>query len=707
MTRHVLLASLLALSLSAPALAEFPSNWYVEGINSLLSGNVVSTAIQADGAVSLSAELKAISKLNQAGVLDAVQLPDGQLVVATTQSGAVYLTGRNQEPKALLTLEKGLITAVAADSKGRIYAASAPDGKIYAGTAQSGLKEIYSGDNSYIWDLLVRPDGSLYFATGSNGALYELRNDQAKQLFKSQENNLRVLWQDSHWGLVIGGGSKGVLYRYRPDDNRVEALLDTGFEEITAITGDGKGHLFVATNRSQPQKNQNKSAVFVVNPQGQSEVLFPMDGETAYSLALDKKGDLFIGTGDAGRIYEIQGPLAADRRLLSLPARSEAKQVSALLPRKEGGLFVFGSSPAMVEEYGSGFQKTGVYESDILATELPSSWGMLHVNSLTPPGTKIVAFSRTGNTRVPDATWSPWSAAYQQPEEVRIASPRGRYLQLKFELQSSNPAVTPRLHSFEVSFVRDNLPPMLHQVFFLQRGVFLTTQSFGRLEGPRTLEITPELLYKMQSSPSTLDAYYEPMSAAAQPDVRMLQQYQPGMLTLAWDAEDPNRDGLRYDVHYQLYGESGWKVMAKDLNLPLHSFNTATLIDGRYRFRVYARDHVSNPGGGYQVFRDSELILIDNTAPVVRNLNARIQGDKLEISFEAEDQHSQVAYAEYTLDGQQSGTLNALDGIMDSRKESFRFPVPKPTGKGSHFVVVKVVDRLGNSSTGKATFEVN
>lgn len=706
MTKHVMLASLLTLTLAAPAAAEFPKNWYVEGVRDMLAGQIVSTALQADGALVLGEEFYALSpRLASSGIMDALPLKDGSVLVAASQPGQVLQVRDSQnDPKVLLSLDKGLVTALSAGKDGRIYAATSPDAQIFvASKAGESFKPLLKAPEGYIWDLLSTPDGKIYFVTGNGGALYELVGDKAELRFKAQESNLRTLYHDPQWGLIMGGGSQGTVYKYL-GPNKAEAILGTPFNEITAITGDGKGNLYIAANRPQPRQNEAKSAVYYVNAKGQSEALFPLDGETAYSLALDAEGHLLIGTGNAGRLYAISSPTAVEKRTLSLVARSDSNQISGLLAHQKQVL-VLGSNPGRVEAYGRGYRKVGVYESDVLATGIASNWGSLLVNSVTPPGTRIVAWSRSGNTEKPDDTWSEWSAPYNNPKEVQISSPRGHYLQLKFELHSNDPRQTPQVHSFEVNFLRDNLSPAIQQVYFLQRGVYFTPHTVGQMEGPRSTELNSQALDKLRRPRSSDEVYQELLAAKMPPRMRMIQQYRPGMLTLAWDAEDPNQDALSFDVAYRPYGESKWKMLARDLTQPAHSFDSTSLMDGVYHFRVYAKDELSNPGKGYTVYRDSELISIDNTPPELRNLTARVDGSQVEVRFEAEDAASPLAYAEYALNGHSADLIAAADGIVDSRKERFvlRFAKPAP---GSHDIVVRVVDRQGNSVTGKARVEV-
>ena len=702
MKKQSLLALVLAASMISPAWAEFPQNWYSEGVRDMLGGKIISTAIQADGALILSSEFRALTHLPASSILAASQLSDGSVIIGSSQPGALYqLKPGTDKAETLLSLDQGLITAVTRSNDDTIYAATAPQAKIYAGKGKN-LKPVYNAEEAYIWDLAA-VGKKLYFVTGKPGSLYELQGNEAKQLFRSEESNLRRVHFNKHWGLILGGGSKGIVYQYHND--KVSALLDTGFDEITAITSNDNGGLFIATNRAQVQKNQSKSAVYYIAPDGRSELLFPLDAETAYSLALNEQGILFIGTGNAGRVYTITDPESNEKRMLSLSARSSANQVSMLLPGNKNKILVFGSSPAAVEEYGGAFRSVGIYESDVLSTGLPATWGALHMTTVLPSGTEIKAWSRSGNTQVPDATWSDWSKTYTTPQEIQIESDRGRFLQLKFELRTRNPEKTPQVHSFDVSFLRDNMAPTVRQVYFLQRGVFFTPHTVGKIDSPRTLELNPRILGELRQPRSSDSFYQELLAQKTEMPLRMVQQNRPGMLTLAWDADDANSDELRYAVKYQSYGEQEWKTLATDINQIVYSFDSSNLLDGQYHFRVYADDKLSNPGNGYQVYRDSDLITLDNTAPEIQGLAALSAGQEMEIHFKAKDHISTLAYAEYALDGQAREVVASQDKIVDSQEENFVFRIPKPS-KGKHFIVAKVSDRLGNTSTATLHFEV-
>ena len=702
MIKQTLCATLLCLSLASPALAEFPKNWYVEGVDAMLNGDVLSTALQADGAVVLSAEMKGVQRLEAGTVMDAVRLKNGKLLVATAQEGAVYLID-SERSEALLKLPQGIVTAVAQGKDGTLYAAVSGQqkGKTVIYTGKNELKAQTTLNVGYVWDMVPLGD-KIYFVSGSPGAFFEYDGREAKPIWQSNESNLRSLHRHPKWGWLIGSGNRGVVYRY--DGGQLESVFDTNFDEINAIVSNQQGDVFVSANRIKARKNAAKSAVYHISTNRHAEMLFPLTGETSYALALEKNGTLLVGTGNAGRIYSVKTPLKSETRTLSLTGRSRSTQVTSLLSG-QNETYVFGSSPAAVESYGDKFRRVGIYESDILGTGILSSWGALHTTSFRPAGTKILAFARSGNTRRPDETWSSWVGPYTNPDEVQLKAPRGRYLQLKFELQTTNTRVTPQLHSFEVNYQRDNLPPRMREVFFLQRGLYFKPHTVGKVQGPRTVQLNPRVLDKLRQPKHNDEIYMELAEKRLPEPLRMVQQYDPKMLTLAWDASDSNDDEMLFHVAYQPYGQNEWKYIAQNLNQWVYSFDTSNMNDGQYHFRVYVHDRFSNPGNGFTVFKDSDLITIDNTPPQLSGITLRPVGNEIEVQFSAEDKMSPLAYAELSVNGQSLELLPSNDGIVDSKKEAFRFRFKSP-GKGRHNIVVKVADRIGNLAVGRNSIEV-
>ena len=112
----------------------------------------------------------------------------------------------------------------------------------------------------------------------------------------------------------------------------------------------------------------------------------------------------------------------------------------------------------------------GTYQSDIRDAETVATWGAISWRGSAPAGTAVKLFTRSGNTSVPDETWSPWSSAYSRSEGEQITSPKARYLQWKTEL-SGTASASPIVTSVTVAYLQRNLRPEIASITVHPPGV--------------------------------------------------------------------------------------------------------------------------------------------------------------------------------------------------------------------------------------------
>ncbi|MEW6427758.1 MAG: PKD domain-containing protein [Thermodesulfobacteriota bacterium] len=96
--------------------------------------------------------------------------------------------------------------------------------------------------------------------------------------------------------------------------------------------------------------------------------------------------------------------------------------------------------------FGSEFVAAGSYASNVLGLGLTDG-AAITVDSAAPAGTEVILETRTGDTIVPDISWSDWQV---QTSGVPITSPAASYLQYRLTLNSSDPAATPVVHSVSI-----------------------------------------------------------------------------------------------------------------------------------------------------------------------------------------------------------------------------------------------------------------
>src|SRR5208282_3797673 len=137
------------------------------------------------------------------------------------------------------------------------------------------------------------------------------------------------------------------------------------------------------------------------------------------------------------------------------------------------------------------------------------------------------------------------------------------------------------------------------------------------------------------------------------------------------------------------------------------------LPDGGYTVKVVASDAPSHsPGEALYAERVSPRFEVDTTAPVIVNLMAALEGNKIRVRFRASDSFSPIKRAEYSLDGGDWQFVEPVGQLSDSKAEDYDFrvavppadtaPAPMAESTGSdHVVVVRAYDRFDNLATAK------
>lgn len=89
-------------------------------------------------------------------------------------------------------------------------------------------------------------------------------------------------------------------------------------------------------------------------------------------------------------------------------------------------------------------------------------WNVINWTKSLSFGTNITIAVRNGDTSVPDASWAPWSTEMWNETGSSISLPRGRYIQYRATLTTTNQSVTPILSEVNINYTLNTaLPPTL------------------------------------------------------------------------------------------------------------------------------------------------------------------------------------------------------------------------------------------------------
>jgi hypothetical protein len=294
--------------------------------------------------------------------------------------------------------------------------------------------------------------------------------------------------------------------------------------------------------------------------------------------------------------------------------------------------------------------------------------------------------TRSGNTARPDATWSEWSDAINNPDRAAIASPNARYIQWRAEFASAGNA-SPSLDHVAVAYLPQNTPPVV-------RNIHVSSQA-----GP--------VKSAAASSPASTAAFSITVTDSGDVSTptgtpsQMVSRSAGSQMQIAWQADDPDGDRLLYNLYFRGEDETQWKLLRGDMTENIYTLEGDALADGRYFFRVAASDRLSNP---LELAREAALVsppvLIDNTPPTVTAGAARRRGTTLEADVDAEDRGSVLRRCEYSVDAGPWTPVEAADGVTDSAREKFQLRLENfPAGE--HLIVIRVYDAAGNAGLSK------
>ncbi|MEO8216511.1 MAG: N,N-dimethylformamidase beta subunit family domain-containing protein [Acidobacteriota bacterium] len=100
------------------------------------------------------------------------------------------------------------------------------------------------------------------------------------------------------------------------------------------------------------------------------------------------------------------------------------------------------------------------FRSRIFDAGTASAWGALNWTALLPPGTSLAMSVRTGNTPIPDGSWTSFSSIASPGDSIGANS---RYLQYQAALTSADPSRTPEVQQVVIGYgaFSDSTPPTI------------------------------------------------------------------------------------------------------------------------------------------------------------------------------------------------------------------------------------------------------
>lgn len=720
--------ALLALALAGTAALQAASTgfWVVATQTDFLKGDTDAVSIDTDGRVTIAPALQVLGDVGTPAVWR-IAASRSQVWAATGHDGKLWSFPAQGPPKMVFDAAELDLQAIAPGPQGSVLVGSSPDGKVYRVAVDGTSSTFFDPEDKYIWAIAVATDGTVYVGTGGKGKVYKVpaAGGTGTLFYDAGTEHVSALAFDATGKLLVGTSTPGRVVRIDAD-GKPFVLLEAAYQEVrslrvaggvtyatalggaagstatpattptpdtsgavtmstevtvtavgdTAVVTSGAPSLGGAESRaSGPQKG----AIYRIAADGDWTTVWDSPEDVPYDVLVEPSGSLLVATGAKGKLYRLSG----DPVLATLVTRADAQQITAIADDGAGGIVLAASNPGRLLRLSTKPAPTGAYVSDVRDTSTVATWGAIRWQATLPAGTSIAVHSRSGNTRTPDATWSPWSGPYTTALGSRIESPKARYLQWKAVLTGAN-GVSPVLTSVTTAYLPRNARPVVDSVTVHPPGVVFQRPfptgdpELAGVDGP------PDTRAVAPGTPSIGQTLGR-------------RTFQKSLQTFVWAARDSDGDRLDYTLAYRREGERTWTVLKAGLADDVFTWDTTTVPDGTYVIKVTASDGATNaPAQALQGERESQSFEIDNTSPTVTVTAGGTGAAGSVIRFSVQDGHTPIQKVEYASAGDRWRQAFPTDGLLDSREERFELTL-EPGAKSP--VVVRATDALGNVAT--------
>lgn len=703
----------------------------------LLKGRTENVVVSSRGTIKLGRSAKVLVKeFEDVWSVNSIVEAKGIVYIGTSPNGAIYKYKQNKltkiypltsSKKPAKSQKKGSndneesdvgdeehlsnehIFAMALDAEKRLLAGISGEKCRLCRFQAGNIKTLFEpNDAKYIFAILTDEAGNIYLGTGPEGKVYQLdpSGTDAKLVYDCLDKNILALTISQDGLLYAGSDGRGLVYKIDPRAQTATVLYDCDEPEVTSLlfeqgpdaegpdlyalatsakivqseskfaeqmpaagrpevpsngseeTNEGGRSLKIANTEREnngddssgqarsrkPAKPRKASHIYRISKKGFVTDLF---SETAIFFCLAQEGrKLLLGTGNDGRLFSVD---PVSEREAIIYEDEQASQVTAVAV---SGTSVYAgtANPAKLIKLDSTFAREGTYISDLIDAGQPAKWGKLQIEADVPQGCKVLVASRSGNVKdVNDPTVSDWTEPVEVTEPIQLRCPLGRFCQYKIVLQTENGRRSPLVREIAVASTVPNLAPQVESV------------SVNRAE----------------SSSKT------------------------GVFEIDYKAEDANEDKLVYKLYFRKIGRTNWIELEDETEADDYEWDGKTVEDGRYEVRVIASDERSNtPGTKLSGSRISDPVVVDNTGPVIKNIEKRARyknGEKtITLKLQVFDELSAIGRLDYTIDSnsQWRGAIPD-DLVYDTMDENFTLIV-EDVKPGEHVLAVRVKDDVGN-----------
>lgn len=624
------------------------------------------------------------------------QTPDGNLYAATGPEGQLFEIKPDGSRSVVLDSDQNNLLSLISDGKETLYAGTDPDGLVYRVNRKTRESFVlYDAAETEVAALAMDAKENLYVGTAEATEQTETAEEAAakEQVGRPEggpggvpiqaeppaepepppavpnpnpgqpdpiPKKLVIFPADARDARSTRNSDEGPGNKPKPpgpgnpgEPNPRPQPPGAGSKPAAPATPPQQGINTTGTGQARAEGN----AIYKIDPNGFVTEIFRQP-VLVFSI-VEHEGTLLVATGSEGLVYQVN-PAAEETVVI---AKVDPKQVTALLPTRDGRIVMGLANVGGLAVMGSGYASQGSFTSAVLDASQISQFGKIELHGSLPAKTSLKVATRSGNVKEPTETsWSKWSADQPATEFVQSDSPSARFLQYRLTFITTADGTSPIVEDVDVAYLMPNLPPQVTGVKVTVGGKNTPAQPAAESEGGGPVS---------------------PPSGRIQ--------------TITWEAADPNSDALVHSLYYRNGRKAPWILLKEKLKEPTFEWDTRSVADGRYEIKVIASDTAANPvGQGKSAGRVSDPVLVDNTPPVIGEVKSAVSASQVRVDVKAVDRTSTVTAVDFAVDSAQDWqAATPSDKMFDSPEAAANFTAVNVT-PGPHQITVRATDARGN-----------
>jgi hypothetical protein len=722
----------LAVTLSQQCLAVETKYWQENDQADFEKGTLKSVSLRSDGRLSLAPEVSEVYDTSVPYLWAIARDSKGNLYTGGSSSGGdtakLFVIARGGKARVLAAVQGLEIHAIALNRRDEVFVATNPDGRVYRIARDGKPQEFFNPKTRYIWALAFDSHGNLYVATGDAGQVFRVTPDgKSAMFFNTQDTHARSLAVDRDDNILVGTDPSGLILRVSPAGIGF-VLYQAARKEITALAISSSGAIYAAGNGTRaptvpvapppapapvpttagqvpvrmaapappslplgPPTLAGGSEVYRIDADGSPHRAWTSPLALVYTIAFDSNGLPLLGTGNSGRVYRLDSDVLSTI-LVDVPPT----QITAFVPGSGGALYAVTGNIGKVYRMGPNPTKSGTYESDVFDAAQFSRWGRFSIEEATAG---VAVSTRSGNVNRTQNNWSAWAPVALEPDpgcascsNGKVTSPAARFVQYRLEFTASG-SVLPALSEADLAYLPKNVAPTLEQIEIAPANYRFPAPAVPPPSAPSPATLTLPALgtHRQVSAAPAVEPASTPQTLT----------YSKGTIGARWAATDENGDPLIYRVEIRGLNEPNWLLLKDKVREKYTDIDSTAFPDGEYELRVTASDEPGNPEGeALTATLVSEPFLIDNTPPVISGLAAARSASGVRVRWHAQDARTNIARAEYSVNGGEWKLAAPVGGLSDSLAEDYDVTIAGSAGDGA-LIAVRVTDDFDNLSVGR------